>query len=172
MRILLLITTLAGSLAFPAHLAAQEDDEPVAEVLNGLSVVWVLVEDVDEVVEQAGLGQDQLRVEVADRLRAAGIRVVGRGAGMQAEAPSFVYLRVQAYEAEHGDYAFTVDLELHEQVRLTRDSTITALAVTWQASGAFGTVAPQEVASLRSWVEEFVDSLVRAHRIANGRGGM
>ncbi len=171
MRSLMLISLLVGSLACPARLRAQEgNDSSFAPVLSGLSVVWVLVEDVDSVLVQAGLGRDQLLAHVAGRLRDAGIRIVGRSTGIRDRTP-FVYLRLDGYQTEHGDYVFTVDLKVYENVRLTRDASITDVAMTWTAGGAFGTVAPQEVASLQEWVDEFVDSLVRSHHVTNNRAG-
>lgn len=169
MRNRIVIVALAAVLSLAGRLAAQGHDDPSAAALRGLSAVWVVVEGVDPVVERAGLGREQLRIEITERLRAAGIRVVGRGAGMRDDTP-FVYLRVQADETGRGDYAFIVEFELHEWVRVARDSSLLVVARTWYAPGAFGTVAPQEVATLRLWVDEFVDELIQEHRVAPGRG--
>lgn len=163
----LLIVGLAASLALPLQLAAQESDETSRETLRGVSAVWVLVESADEVLKGAGLGEDHLRVYIAARLRDGGIRVVGRGAGIRDTAP-FLYLNMQTSKSEKGDYAFIVYLHFNQSVRLVRDSTIETDAVTWHVE-AFGSVALDEVGTLRSWVDEFVDSFIQAYRAANAR---
>ena len=146
--------------------AAQQDDDLTAEALRGLPPVWLLVESVDDALKSAGLGEDQLRIGIAARLRTAGLSVVTRGAGIRSDAP-FLYLSLQASKTDKGDYAFVVELRLNESVRLVRDSTVQATAVTWATPGAFGTVAPDELETLQSWVDEFVDAFISAYRAAN-----
>jgi len=143
-------------------------DSPVErETLTGLTGVHVVVEEMNPAAEKDGLTEFTLQMDVELKLRQAGIRVLTSGERLVAPGNPYLYLRVGTIKNEMGLYAFDTDLELRQEVRLTRNPAITSLAATWSARGRIGSIGSRNLPSVRDSVRDQVDEFLNAYLAAN-----
>jgi hypothetical protein len=136
--------------------------------LAGLTGVEVIVEPMDPAAEKDGLTQSTLQTDVELKLRQAGIRVLTLGERLAAPGNPYLYLRVGTMKHDElGFYVYNIDLELTQEVRLTRNPTITSLGTTWYAPGKIGTVGFRKLFQLRENVRDTVDQFLNAYLAAN-----
>jgi hypothetical protein len=161
--LLLLLLACAGARA--------QDYKPVVETrsrdaLRGVEAVRVLVETTP-FAERRGVTAALIESGAAERLRAAGLRVLtGEDARASRELPVF-FVRVMLFEAPCA-YSFSADVHLRENVRLARAPASETTAATWQ-NGGHGLHAPREGARVLEGVLTFVDYFAREYRAANGK---
>src|SRR6266550_4123844 len=130
-------------LATIAHLCAvvvpplvgQGDDETTRNTLAGLKGVQVLVESIKDEVQRDGLRESQIQTDVELKLRQAGISVLTHEEWLSTVGLPFLHVNVHAFKRPTSLYAFQVDIELHQKVRLIRNPSLTVLAPTWSATG-------------------------------------
>ena len=138
------------------------------ESLAGLGGVYVLVEDMAPDVERNGLTRSTLQTDVEVKLRQAGIRVLTEAERAVAPGSPFLYLRVATMKSDGvGLYAVDIDLELNQEVRLTRNPAITSLARTWSAGGWVGIIGSRNLSRVRDTVRDAVDQFLNDYLAAN-----
>jgi hypothetical protein len=79
----------------------------------------------------------------------------------------YLYLRVGTTKNETGLYAYDIDLELRQAVRLTRNPAITSSATTWRAPGWVGIVRDRNLSKVREGIRDVVDEFLNAYLAAN-----
>ena len=140
--------------------------EAFRATLRGLSGVNVQVEPVNADAEGDGLLRTDLQTDVESALREAGFEVVTQ---------SRLFAAVQGTPVLHLDvmtagfrerYVYSIRLELWQAVRLVRDPSAQALAVTWCAPQLLGVVTRESLFTLRQTVRSTVDEFVRDCRAA------
>ena len=151
------------------HVSPALSDTPRERAtLAGLTGVGVVVEPMDPAAEKDGLAQSTLQTDVELKLRQEKIRVLTSGERLTAPGNPYLYLRVGTMkDDELGVYAYDIDLELTQVVRLTRNPAITSLATTWSAPGKIGTVGIRKLFQLRERVRDIVDQFLNAYLAAN-----
>ena len=133
--------------------------EALRSTLAGITNVNVQVEPVNADAERDGLTSADLRVDVESGLRAAGIGVLSQAELFLESATPFLHLDVMTVRLD-GRYAYSVRLELWQAVRLVRDPSVQALAVTWSRPQLVGTVSAERLIEVRSAVRAAVDAFV------------
>lgn len=129
------VLILLGTGAGPAGRA----QEPVA-VLSGIDRVWVRCDYLSEMVSDSGMKKNDLLIQLADRVREAGLLVLSADS-TEASGPLLV-LTLESVEMPSGDLALHGALELREQVTPARLPGLFVLGSTWYASML--TVSPRE----------------------------
>jgi len=158
------VALLSATVVSP--LVGQEDDETSRQSLAGLSGVYVLVEHIEDQAQRDGLLQDQIQTDVELKLRQAGITVLTQVQSFS-RTGALLYVSVSALKNSSGFYAYNLDLELRQQVRLIRNPGVTVLATTWSATGRIGTVGSTRLSSLRDTVRDLTDQFINAYLAAN-----
>lgn len=171
-EILVIACTTAVALMVVLAFSARADSELERATLKGLPGVFVLVEQMDPDAERDGLAQSTLTKDVEQRLRETGIRVLTRPELLATPGKPYLYLRVYAVRATGetaGVYAYSISLELKQEVRLTRASPVRSLAATWRATEEVGTVQAARLSSVRDKVRDMVDQFINAYLAANSK---
>jgi len=140
--------------------------EAFRATLRGLSGVNVQVEPVNADAEGDGLLRTDLQTDVESALREAGFEVVTQSR-LFAAVPGTPVLHCDVMTAGFGErYVYSIRLELWQAVRLVRDPSAQALAVTWFAPQLIGMVTKESLFTLRQTVRSTVDEFVRDCRAA------
>lgn len=108
--------------------------------LRGLNGVHVLVADLDTEGEIYGLDIAQIRKDIDDTLRAAGINVLTREEAMRTPGIPCLYVNVDTMKGSDGFYAYSTTVELLQGVYLIRNPDIRTYAETW-STGVKGIAA-------------------------------
>jgi len=156
------------ALVFPAW----ADSELERATLKGLPGVFVLVEQIDPDAERYGLAPSALTKDIEQKLRQAGIRALTRPELPATPGKPYLYLRVYAVRGTGeaaGLYVYSIGLELKQEVRLTRVSTVHSLAATWRATEEVGMVEAARLSSLRDKVRDMVDQFISAYLATNSK---
>jgi hypothetical protein len=159
-RVWLFFGILVVSAIFPVR-AWPFDSPQERATLKGISGVTVVIENLHQETEQAGLRRNQLQNDVELRLRKAGIPV-----STSAMVFALIGVGVVKVETTSGalGYAYTIEVGIHQMVYLYRDTNITALALTWGAPTVFGVVdAGGLVTTIRGAVGDAVDIFINAY---------
>ena len=151
------------------HVSPALSDSPRRRAtLAGLTGVGVVVEAMDPDAEKDGLTTSTLRTEVELKLRQAAIRVLTEAERAVAPGSPFLYLRVATMKSDGvGLYAVDIDLELTQEVRLTRNPAIISLATTWSAPGWVVIIGSRNLSKVRETVRDVVDQFLNDYLAAN-----
>ncbi len=158
-------------------LRVQEGKSPVAavtlvshpDVLQGLTSVKVMVEDLAPDMKPLGLSKDGLRRAVEERLQAKGVQ-------LSSEAHAKLYVRVTtvANDELEGVHGYQIEVKLLEPVSLHRRPTLViADAVVWdEGLGLLGITGNSNMAAVvKQDVLDLTDRFIRAKRLAGVRFG-
>jgi hypothetical protein len=141
-------------------------------ILKGLPGVSVLVYGLGPEAERDGLIRVQLQREVELRLRTAGIRVLTEQearqvAGYPSLVVSLITLRTHDPVLENV-YAIGLNVQLLENVRLSRDTAIEITTPTWNSKSLIGLMGVSKLAQrVRAEVAGFVDGFISDYLAAN-----
>jgi len=141
------------------------------ETLAGLKGVSVYVERIKDEVQRDGLEEGQILTDVEVRLRQAGVPVLTKQQSFDSAGSSILDIDVHAVKATAegvaGFYAYHVHIELSQEVRLVRKSSLKVHATTWSAGSTVGVVAADRLRSGRDIVRDQTDRFINAYLAAN-----
>ena len=141
------------------------------ETLAGLKGVSVYVERIKDEVQRDGLEEGQILTDVEVRLRQAGVPVLTKQQSFDSAGSSILDIDVHAVKATAegvaGFYAYHVHIELSQEVRLVRKSSLKVHATTWSAGSTVGVVAADRLRSGRDIVRDQTDQFINAYLAAN-----
>jgi hypothetical protein len=127
--------------------------------LRGIQGVYVSMDELDPEVEKDGLSSQQLRMETAEQVRKAGIRVFSREEWFHTSgAPSLdINLHVLKLE-ETKEYIYSIHIGLKQDVYLVREPIPASGATTWSLGTVTGITYDLEKirTSLRDRIAHFV----------------
>ena len=138
--------------------------------LRGLNGVHILVADLDTDDEIDGLDEAQIRKDIDNMLRAAGIHVLTREEAMRTPGIPCLYVSVDSMRGPDGFYAYSTIIELLQAVYLVRDPAIKTYAETW-STGVKGIIAEPNLKQaiqddLKDMVTLFINNYVSVnHKI-------
>lgn len=141
--------------------------EGARETLAGLTAVNVQVAPLNADAERDGLVSSEVREAVESMLRTAGITPLTPTELFYAARGTPILLLDVGTVKLDGSYAYSVRLELYQAIRLERDPSVRALAVTWSAWGLMGTIGAAHLADLHDTVRAVVGEFIVDHRAAN-----
>jgi hypothetical protein len=145
-------------LALPLLAAPARGQDGAAQraTLKGVTIIEVVVEEMDPVAERDGLTRSQLRTDVELRLRQAGITVGPTLTG-------HLYVNVDTVKSDHGQtYAYNVVVQYVQQVVLARDPKALVFATTWETGGV-GMIVVDRLREVRQDVANYVDQFIKAY---------
>lgn len=152
-------------LALPLLLGAAGDAPLDRATLRGLSAVNVVIDRVDPALEEEGITQAALRARVADRLRAAGIKVDEKSA-------DFLALRaMHVRDGRRGPFAICLNLGAYQRVALVRDANLKTSTQTWEVETVLMAGGKVIYRACMDSVDELADRFVAAWREVNQSGG-
>jgi hypothetical protein len=151
--------------AFISETVAEMPDR-ARETLRGLTGLTVVIEPMNPSAEQDGLTRNQLQVDIEQRLRAAGIRVLTKEEWQKTPGSPYLYINVAALKKDYGLYAYAIEVCVNQLVTLIRDQNIREFAETWETREV-GTVGTERLLTVRDSVAAHVDEFIRDYFSVN-----
>jgi hypothetical protein len=148
--------------------ATASDSDIDRASLKGLKGVFVLVEDMNPAEEQAGLKAADIKADVEQKLRAAGIPLLTQAEDNTAPGMPTLYVSVSvASSTTTGLWPFSIDVNLEQQATLKRSpDTFVPTAVTWHV-GSIGAVDKSDIRSLLDRVNQEISRFINAYLKVN-----
>jgi hypothetical protein len=148
--------------------AKASDSEIDRASLKGLQGVFVLVEDLNPLEEQAGLKTADVQTDVEEKLKAAGIPLLSKTQDIDTPGMPTLYISVSVASSTTTDlWPFSIDVNLEQQATLKRSpDTFVPTAITWHV-GSIGAVDKSNIRSIRDRVNEQVAKFVNAYLKVN-----
>ena len=160
------VLSAAMVLLITAGAVIAEESENAKDSLRGLTSVYVLVEDLDPGIEADGLKEAAIQIDAELKLRLAGIKVITQTEGRAGQGSPYLYINVHSM-ATGERYAMTVEVELHQNVRLDRQPTSLVYgARTWRTS-SLGTVGKSRLSGVRDAIKGMVDEFIKDYLSVN-----
>lgn len=142
--------------------------EYTRETLRGLPGVVVVVENLRDDAEVAGLRASDLQTDVESKLMQAGIRVLPHTEWRTTPGRPWLYVSVNTI-GYLASYFFSIDVQLKQDVSLPRMPAIVTSAATWEVGSiGFATTAGMPV-KIRESVGNYLDSFINDYQAVNGR---
>jgi hypothetical protein len=149
-------------------------DNYAGSSLRGIPGVYVAVQPLAPEIEKNGLTAAQLRSDTELRLRTAGIGVLSREEWSKTKGGPVCYVEVDVVNdillsqvLKSDLYAYTITVELNQDVILLRDTSIQALSPTWSSSYLGIT---NSLPRIRDKVRDMVEEFVGAYLVVNPDG--
>ena len=145
------------------------DDAYMQQTLRGLPGVMVTVEPLLSEVERDGLLTAELRTEIEQQLRRAGIRILTAEERERTPGKPLFYVNITMWKGRHRGamlYLFSIRIELQQEVFLARDPALRRLVPTWHV-GSVGMASADRLRSIHSFVSDFVTQFIHAYRAVN-----
>lgn len=162
------LSRLAMFLLLAASAATAGDDGFSRPSLKGLKGVYVLVESLQAEAERSGLNQTSIQTDVELKLRQAGITVLTEAEGHAAPGGPTLYINVNTQSSRSGSlYAFSIDVELKQDVLLDRDPSIRLPGVATWSMGGVGIVSRDSFREIRNDIKDDVDQFINAYLSVN-----
>ena len=134
--------------------------------LRGLPGVMVIVENVRDDAEAAGLNTVDLQQEIESQLAKAEISVIPHEEWRETGGRPWLYVSVNTIKYLTG-YFFSLDLQLKQEVSLRRQPSIVTSSATWEL-GSVGFVATENLhAKVSESVSTFLAEFINDYAIAN-----
>lgn len=127
------------------------------ESLKGISALGVVVEDISPEASADGLSQDAIRTAAEQILHLKGIRILSNVERTSLGTAPYLYINVNTLKEELGLYAYAVNVDLKQIVRLLSKKGMQAWGATWSAS-VVGAVGEE---NLRNIIADAVEPLVK-----------
>ena len=137
------------------------------ESLRGLKGVYVMIGDLKPDIEEDRLEKEQIQTDVELKLRLAGIKVLTREEYEKELGRPYLYVSGISMKREIGSHVFNTQVELVQQVQLTRNTKISLTTKTWSTSD-IGYVGEKDVANyVRDAIKDGVDEFINDYLSVN-----
>ena len=149
-----------GSFAFAT------DDKWSRNSLRGIKGVIALVEDLAPDIEGNGLTRAQIQSDVEAKLQKAKIKILSREEGGNVKGRPRLYVYINTLEQrETGMYPYNIEIELIQDVYLSRDSMISSYCATWSVD----MLGIGYIDNIKDDINKLVDRFVNAYLSVNTR---
>jgi hypothetical protein len=139
------------------------------ESLRGLQGVRVAVEKLSAEIERDGLAQAELKTDMEQKLRLAGLKVLTIEETRELHTEPYLRLAVQVLKSRSGFYVYSIGIELRERVRPLRKPRQSTWATTWDSLVRFGW--SPNTSDIRNTAKDVVDEFVNAYLSVNPKQG-
>ena len=146
--------------------AFADDDVSSRESLKGLPGVFVIVQDLEPAIEQAGLTKADIQMDVELRLRLAGIPVLSRAEWITTPGGPYLYVNTNVFNSNNTVWPFSVEISSMQRVILERGSANIFFAPTWSVT-TVGSVGSNKLTQVKDVVKEYVDQFINAYLAVN-----
>jgi hypothetical protein len=129
--------------------------------LRDLKGVYVSVENLDPEVREDGLSKDLIRKVVVSRLKMAGIKVLSREEWFEVTGSPYLYVNANILKLKDtGEYVYSVNIALKQNVYPVRESVEILGAATWSIGGIIGITGNLDKirTSVKRQVEQFIEA--------------
>lgn len=143
--------------------------------LKGLTGFYVLIEELNpniakyNKVQKNHIGTQQLKSNVENRLRAAGIRVLSWDEMMKESGRPILYICVNMYEYEKFWYAYDIRVEVRQLVTLVNQPGKTINGGTWSMN-VTGVMNIGQIQTFYDNLGVLLDRFVGAYKTVNRNG--
>jgi hypothetical protein len=127
--------------------------------LTGLPAIRVIVEEMGQELDAAGITANQVRVDSELRLRKSGVRVT------DAEDAPYLYISVNGIKAGESVWALSIEVSLWQDVRLSRNNAW-SMGATWN-KGQVAVFSMDRIRNAREHVSDCVDAFINDYLAAN-----
>ena len=143
------------------------------DVLYSLRGVGLAVETIRPEIEKDGLTQTQLKMDVEQMLRSAGINVLSEEEKEKSRGKEYLYVNVQVSKTSQDSYVCLVQVQLKELINTVRYR-LPALpaafipptqAITWHSTGAMGLT--RDLSNVKQAVKDGVNEFIQAYLASN-----
>jgi hypothetical protein len=157
--------TVLFALAIYYTVAAAADQDEIHS-LEGLSGVYVTVDNINPAAEMLGLDRAKIHGDVELRLKQKGIPVLS--IQQMRDTPGLPILKVllNVHKTQSGLYVYSIDLHLRQNAQLTRRPSIETFAITWK-TGTLGIASEDQLTKVRDLVLDYVDEFIADYTKAN-----
>ncbi len=166
----LLILILFSLTAFSAGLVqsaqAQNFTADKKQSLTNLDAFLLVVEFAQDAVELDGLSRTELEIEIAQRLRRSGIRLMGEVEWSRQPGVPYLYVNLITVRSELGFYSYRIEVKFNQEVQPVRNSGITSMATTWE-SGLLGLIGVRRIGAIKPEILSLVDEFIQDFQSAN-----
>ena len=140
--------------------------EYTRETLRGLPGVMVIVENIREDAQEAGLNVTEVQTDVELKLAQAGIHILPHEEWRETAGRPWLYVSVNTIKYLTS-YFFSIDLQLKQEVSLRRQPALVTSSATWEI-GSVGFVGVDKLASkIRESVSAYLNDFINDYNIAN-----
>jgi hypothetical protein len=138
--------------------------------LSGLNGVAVDIEKIEFDAALDGLNKKKILARIKKTLTQGGVPVVDDSQMLRNPGAPCFWLSINTRKNERALlYAFSIHAQLRQNVRLDRDPSVIAGAVTWQSSELTGLIETDKLDYLNAAVEKCATEFVVAYLKANQR---
>lgn len=134
--------------------------------LLGITAFLLVVEFEESSLEIDGLDRSALEIEIAQRLRRAGIRLMNEVEWSRQPGVPFLYVYLNTVRSELGFYSYRAEVRFKQEVSPVRNSSISSIATTWE-TGSLGFIGVNRVETLKPEVLSLVDEFLVDYRQIN-----
>ncbi len=127
------------------------------ETLRGINGVFLLVEVVEPEIERAGLTRGQIKTDVEQKLRMAGLNVLAPEEATKTPGRPWLAVYPNIHTTD-GKYVYATMLYSYQDISLVRNNK-RSIASTW-STASYGTT--QKLANIRSKIKDLVDAFLNA----------
>jgi hypothetical protein len=148
-----------------------EDSQNSRRTLAGLRGFFILVENIQPNIQQyaqkSGLNADQIRQDIEQRFRAAGIRTASGNDWLKMPGRPVLYVNINTHETEKYWYAYDIQLQQRQIVYLEANPNIRTLADTWSINMT-GITSSGNLHIIRNDIMVLVEKFIQAYKSVNG----
>jgi len=167
-----LLSVLAAALVLgcvrPAQaiwLGGSHDDFSYA-TLSGINAVTVNMVGFSPRFKRYGLDGAALKAEVEQRLRAAGLKVVGAAEARTMPEAALVVINLNTVESPYYYYSYSAGVKVKQKVPLPSRKGAFVPVTAW-SNGQTGVVLPSNMQDIKGVVMEYVDRFISDYRAQN-----
>ncbi|MCH8568049.1 MAG: hypothetical protein LAT67_07290 [Balneolales bacterium] len=152
----------------PVTTHAQQFTADQKRTLENLSSLFLVVEFAEDSVEMDGLSRTEVELEVAQRLRSAGIRLMNEVEWSRQPGVPYLYVYLNSVKSELGFYSYRIHVQLNQEVRLIRNPNLSTMSTTWER-GILGLIGVNRVYTIRPEILRYVDEFIQDYQNVNLR---
>ncbi len=149
-----------------AGLQAQQFTSDKKQTLSGISAFLLVVEFADDAPEMDGLNRSELEIEIAQRLRRSGIRLMNEAEWSRERGVPYLYVHLNTVRTELGFYSYRIEVKFNQEVQPVRNNGISTMASTWE-TGLLGLIGVNRIENIRPEIIGMVDEFIQDYQAVN-----
>ncbi len=136
------------------------------QTLRGLERMLLVVEFAQDAVVTDGLDKSSLELEVAERLRRAGIRLMNEAQWSREPGVPYLMVYLNTVKSDLGFYSFRAEVKLNQEVIPYRNRVQSTMAATWE-QGSLGLIGANRISAVRDDLLALVDQFIQDYQAVN-----
>ncbi len=163
---LLLLAAALLQFTVPQDVQAQQFTSDKKQSLTGIEAFLLVVEFAEDSVEMDGLNRSELEVQIAQRLRRSGIRLMNEAEWSRERGVPYLYVYLNTVRSELGFYSYRIEVKFNQEVNPVRNSGISSMASTWE-TGLLGLIGVNRIENIRPEILSMVDEFIQDYQAVN-----